>query len=191
MRGLRALMIMSVGLMAVACSEGPPPPKAVGQATSAHLPSGNYGLGPGDKVRLIVFGEDNLSGEFSVSAAGSLAFPLIGEVPAKGRTIDQVKEDVVQRLGSHYVKDPRVSLEILTYRPYYILGEVNKPGEYPFEPDLTVLGAVASAEGFTYRANVRRIYIKHAGEGGEAVYTLTGDLEVRPGDVIRVGERHF
>ncbi len=163
----------------------------VGSVTSARAPNGGYSLGPGDKLRLIVFGEDNLSGEFSVSASGLLAFPLIGEIPAKGRTVEEVRADVEQKLDVRYVRKPRVSLEIITYRPYYILGEVNKPGEYPFEPDLTVLAAVASAQGFTYRANVRRVFIKHGGEGGEAVFSLTGDLEVRPGDVIRVSERHF
>ena len=193
MRGLRARMLIlaGLGLLATACAEGPPAPSMVGQVTSARASNGDYSLGPGDKLRLIVFGEDNLSGEFSVSASGLLAFPLIGEIPAKGRTVEEVRADVEQKLDVRYVRKPRVSLEIITYRPYYILGEVNKPGEYPFEPDLTVLAAVASAQGFTYRANVRRVFIKHGGEGGEAVFQLTGDLEVRPGDVIRVSERHF
>ena len=132
-----------------------------------------------------------MSGEFSISSSGQLSLPLIGEVPAEHRTIDQVRDDVVQRLSGRYVKVPHVSLEVITYRPFYILGEVNKPGEFPFEPDLTVLGAVAAAQGFTYRANTRFVYIKHAGEGKEARFPLTGDLEIRPGDVVRVGERLF
>jgi polysaccharide export outer membrane protein len=151
----------------------------------------DYRLGPTDHIRITVFGEDNLTGEFSVTADGSISMPLIGAVAALGRTADQVRADIETRLKDGYIKDPRVSVEVLNYRGFYILGEVNKAGEYPYEPGLTVLGAVATAQGYTYRANTHRIFIKHDGDPAEHPYPVTSDLAVQPGDVIRVAERFF
>lgn len=151
----------------------------------------DYKLGPTDHIRITVFGEDNLTGEFSVTADGSISMPLIGAVAALGRTADQVRADIETRLKDGYIKDPRVSVEVLNYRGFYILGEVNKSGEYPYTPGLTVLGAVATAQGYTYRANTHRVFIKHEGDPGERPYPVTSDLAVQPGDVIRVAERFF
>lgn len=151
----------------------------------------DYRLGPTDHVRITVFGEDNLTGEFSVTADGSISMPLIGAVAALGRTADQVRADIETRLKDGYIKDPRVSVEVLNYRGFYILGEVNKSGEYPYTPGLTVLGAVATAQGYTYRANTHRIFIKHEDDPAERPYPVTSDLAVQPGDVIRVAERFF
>ena len=158
---------------------------------NARPASEDYRLGPTDHVRITVFGEDNLTGEFSVNADGSISMPLIGAVSALGRTAEDVRSEIETRLRDGYIKDPRVSVEVLNYRAFYILGEVNKAGEYPYEPGLTVLGAVATAQGFTYRANTHRIYIKHAGDTNEQPYTVSSGLAVEPGDVIRVGERFF
>jgi polysaccharide export outer membrane protein len=150
-----------------------------------------YTLGPGDKVRIIVYGETELSGEFFVSGNGIISFPLIGDVQAGGRTIGEVQNELTKRLGNGYLVSPRVSLEVLTYRPFFILGEVNKPGEYPYSSGLTVLAAVATAQGFTYRANTHKIFIKHAKEPSEHEYKITSDLPVLPGDTVRVVERFF
>jgi polysaccharide export outer membrane protein len=151
----------------------------------------DYRLGVADKVRVIVFNEDSLSGEFIVSDNGSLSLPLIGDVKASGRTPREVIQDIQNRLADGYLREPRVSMDVLTYRPFYILGEVGKPGEYPYSSGLTVMNAVATASGFTYRANKRKIFIKRAGETGEQVLPLTPDLRVGPGDTIRIGERYF
>jgi polysaccharide export outer membrane protein len=159
--------------------------------TSDSPVAADYRLGPTDHVRITVFGEDNLTGEFSVTADGSISMPLIGGVAALGRTADQVRTDIETRLKDGYIKDPRVSVEVLNYRGFYILGEVNKAGEYPYAPGLTVLGAVATAQGYTYRANTHRIFIKHEGDPAERPYPVTSDLTVQPGDVIRVAERFF
>lgn len=152
---------------------------------------GNYRLGAADKVRVIVFNEETLSGEFFVSDAGTLSLPLIGEVKAAGRTPTEVIKDIETKLADGYLREPRVSIDVLTYRPFYILGEVTKPGEYPFSNGLTVMNAVARAEGFTYRANKRRVFIKRAGRSDEERVDLSADLRVYPGDTIRIGERYF
>lgn len=151
----------------------------------------DYRLGVADKVRVIVFDEPSLSGEFLVNANGSLSLPLIGDIPAVGSTASVITGAIKKRLSDGFLRDPQVSIDVLTYRPYYILGEVNKPGEYPYSSGLTVLNAVATAEGFTYRANKKKVNVKHAGEAEESKEKLTPDLQVRPGDTIRIQERLF
>lgn len=150
-----------------------------------------YVLGSGDQLRIIVFGEENLSGEFVIDSRGFVSMPLIGEVEAGQKTIRDFQRSVENKLLDGYLKDPRVSAEMLNFRPYYILGEVTTSGEYPFSNGLTVLNAVATAGGFSYRANTKSIYIKRAGEQNEVQYPLTVSTAVRPGDTIRVAERLF
>ena len=151
----------------------------------------DYRLASADKVRIAVFGEDALSGEFVINAEGKVGLPLIGEVQAAGLTVAQLQDAVTQALSQGYLNQPRVTAQVLTYRPIYILGEVNRPGEYPYVPDLTALNAVATAQGFTYRANTRRIFVRRAGSQTEEPQPLTADTRVSPGDTLRIGERYF
>jgi protein involved in polysaccharide export with SLBB domain len=152
----------------------------------------DYKLGAGDKVRIIVFGESDLTGEFDVpGSVGTISFPLIGDVQAGGLTVGELQTEIEAKLRDGYLKDPRVSIEVLNYRPFYILGEVTKPGEYPYTNGLTVLNAVATANGFTYRADTRHVFIKRANEPMEHEYPLTSDTPVAPGDTIRIKERFF
>ncbi len=153
--------------------------------------SKNYQLGPGDKVRVIVYGEADLTGEFFVSQQGVVAYPLVGEIPAAGRTLSQFTEEVAAKLKEGFIKDPKVSAEVLNYRPFYILGEVMRPGTYPFTADMTVMNAVATAGGFTYRARTNRVFIKRAGDSTEQVLKLDAGMMVQPGDTVRIGERLF
>ncbi len=141
--------------------------------------------------KVIVYGEDELTGEYSVNSTGKMSLPLVGEVQAAGLTIPELQSEIQQAYMNGYLKDPKVSAEVLNYRPFYILGEVMKPGTYPFENGLTVLKAVATAEGFTYRANTKRVYIKRPEETDEHEYPLTSTTLVAPGDTIRIGERFF
>lgn len=179
-----------------ACAQDASPPPSPVQATApapqrAARVDSNYRLGTADKVRILVFNEPTLSGEFTVSDSGKLSLPLIGDVTASGRTPAEVIADITGRLKNGYLINPQVSMDVLTYRPFYILGEVAKPGEYPFVNNLTVMNAVARAEGYTYRANKRRVFIKRAGEVEEKRYTLTPNLKIYPGDTVRIGERYF
>ena len=152
----------------------------------------NYRLGADDKVRIIVFGEDSLTGEFMVPGGqGKIAFPLIGDVQAGGLTVTELQKEIETKLKDGFLREPRVSIEVLNYRPFYILGEVVKPGEYPYINGLTVLNAVATANGFTYRADTRRVFIKRANEASEEQLKLTSSTPVEPGDTIRIAERFF
>lgn len=151
----------------------------------------NYTLGSGDKLRITVYGEERLTGEYLVDGTGAIAFPLIGSVDAKGLRPPALAARLTAALSQGYLDNPSVAIDVLNFRPYYILGEVNKPGEYPFVEGLTVFSAVAKAEGFTYRSDERRIYIRHKEGGPEVLYRLDGSTPVQPGDTIRVPERSF
>lgn len=150
-----------------------------------------YSLGTGDKLHITVFGEDNLSGDYVVSSDGNIALPLVGNIHAAGLTIPQLQQAVTDGLDGRYVQNPRVTIEASSLRPYYILGEVNKPGQYSYVPDLTVLAAVATAQGFTYRADMSYILIRHAREPSEQQYPITATTMIEPGDTIRVTQRYF
>ncbi|MEN6542649.1 polysaccharide biosynthesis/export family protein [Parvibaculum sp.] len=149
-----------------------------------------YVLGAGDKLRLIVYGEDDLSGQFDVTGAGKVSLPLIGQVQAAGLTLEQFEREVAGRLSQGYLTSPKVSAEVMNYRPFYIMGEVDKPGQYPYTSDMTVLNAVAVAGGYTYRANENSVYITR-GSGSEVEYPASQQVKVLPGDVVRVPERFF
>jgi polysaccharide biosynthesis/export protein len=167
-------------------------------ASSSNLPSlsitseeAAYRLGSGDELKITVYGEERLTVTFPVNGQGSVAFPLVGDVPAGGKTLTEFQQTLSAALAQGFINNPSVSVEVANFRPYYILGEVNKPGEYSYADELTVFGAVARAGGFTYRANQKRIFIRHKSSNGEEVYRLEGNTPVQPGDTIRVGERAF
>lgn len=190
LRTVLALGFMSLVLMG--CATSTPSPQALPESVGAGQGSvAEYQLGAGDKVRVNVFGEDTLTGEYFVSGAGRIALPLIGEVPAAGSTVGQFSEEVARRLRDGYINEPRVSTEVLNYRPFYILGEVGNPGTYPYTSQLTVFNAVATAGGFSYRADQRRVFIRRAGEAEEHEVALTSTTTVAPGDTIRIAERFF
>jgi polysaccharide biosynthesis/export protein len=149
-----------------------------------------YRLGPQDQLRVTVFNEPGLTGQFVVGANGTVAYPLVGDVRAAGLTITEFTETLRTAL-SEYVRAPNVSVEMANYRPFFILGEVQRPGTYPYSVNLTVMNAVATAGGFTYRANRSRVFIRHANESEERSYPLTVTTPVMPGDTVRLGERLF
>jgi protein involved in polysaccharide export with SLBB domain len=190
MRLLLAIVI-SLALGGAAWAQGPESAPGAPPTSEFGVGGITYVLGSGDKVRITVFGEDTLSGEYLVPGEGNIAFPLIGGVRASGLTVDQLQKEIETKLRAGYLKDPRVSIEVLNYRPFYILGEVMKPGEYPYTNGLTVLNAVATANGFTYRADTRKVYIRRANGPNEVQYPLKTTTPVAPGDTIRIGERFF
>lgn len=149
----------------------------------------DYKLGAGDRIKVTVFGHEDLSGELVVSAAGGISVPLIGQVTVGGRTSGDVEKAIVGRLKPDYLKNPQVSVEVLNYRPFYIIGEVKNPGSYPYVSGMRVVNAIALAGGYTYRARSSRLQITRA-ESGQ-VGPAGHDTTVLPGDVIEVPERFF
>lgn len=160
--------------------------------TAAYEPT-IYRLAAGDRISITVFGEDSLSREYAVTPQGDLAFPLLGDMPVASLTVGQLQQALRERLSDGYLNDPRVTVEVLNYRPFYILGEVNNAGEFPYSDGLTVIQSVAQAGGFSYRADRSTIYIVRAGQSGEESYDIENGrpVYVAPGDTIRIGERYF
>lgn len=174
----RALLVLAVLMTALA-------------GLSVRAADATYRLGPGDRVKVIVFGHDDLSGEFAIDGAGRLSLPLIREVTAAGISAADLELVIADKLKPDYVKNPRVSVEVLTYRPFYIIGEVKNPGSYPYVSGMTVVNAVALAGGFTYRADDRKVTIIRGSDDEQSKRQVGLQTPVQPGDVIRVGERFF
>lgn len=160
-------------------------------ATSTTASASSYRLGAGDQLRVTVFGHEDLSGEFEVDGNGIIALPLINNVNAQGKTPDELEAAIVDKLKPDYLKDPRVSVDVLNYRPFYIFGEVNEPGSFPYVNGMTVLNAVAMAGGFTYRARTSEVQIIRAADQSRTPQPAKRDTVVLPGDVIEVPERFF
>lgn len=177
-----------------AARSGAPVAPAAAPAATAGAPAADAGasadgyiLGINDRLRILVFGEESLSGEFLVDSTGRVAMPFIGEVQAAGLSRRQFEEALEKKMHDEQILlDPRVSVDLLNFRPFYILGEVMKPGEYPSSSNLNVFNAVATAGGFTTLANQTRVMIKRAGETTEKEYSLSSPVTVSPGDTIRI-----
>ncbi|HUO97439.1 MAG TPA: polysaccharide biosynthesis/export family protein [Rhizomicrobium sp.] len=181
LRALACAIVLAAGGAASAAQPVPSP--AYGGA--------DYRLGTGDKVRVTVFGEADLSGEFQVDATGFLRLPMVGQVRAGGLTAHDLEGGIRAALADGYLNDPRVAVEITTYRPFYIVGEVMKPGEYPYANGMTAATAVAVAGGFTPKAVESVLYVRHQGENVEYRLAATDATVIRPGDVIRVESTAF
>jgi polysaccharide export outer membrane protein len=154
-------------------------------------PRGGYALDSGDKLRVVVFGQDGLTNSYAVDAAGNITMPLIGAVPARGLSTAELSAAIGARLRQGFIREPHVAVEIEAYRPFFILGEVTFPGQYPFVANMTVETAVAIAGGFTPRAYHTDVVISRT-VGGEAVRaTVPVTTLVRPGDTITISERWF
>lgn len=177
-------ILLAVAIPLVACSSPgsnlPELPSTSGVST--------YRLGPGDQLDIKVLGADELKGQYSVQDDGTISVLLIGKVPAAGLTVDELEKKIAAKLteGS-YVTHPEATISVVTYRPFYILGEVAKPGGYPYASGMRVLSAVAAAQGYTYRANQDFVVITRNGGDGKA----GGLTPIQPDDIIRVPERYF
>lgn len=155
------------------------------------VPSGGYQLGPGDKLVISVFNQEDLTGEYAINGAGRFFMPFIGNVDAKGLTITELTDLIVNKLKPDYLVNPRVSIEVLNFRPFYIIGEVNAPNSYPYVEGMTYLNAVAIAGGYTYRAKKGYAMVRRNEDqdGEEEKVDMTSS--VMAGDIIRIVERMF
>ena len=172
---IRLWMIVAVGLFGFS--------PAVGE-------EGEYSLGTGDRLRINVFGQPDLSGEFAVDDSGRITLPLVGDFLVVDRSLDDVRQLIVSALQPNYLKNPQVGVEIISYRPFYIIGEVANPGSYPYVGGMRAINAVAMAGGFTYRAKQKDLLVTRArGDGKEE--RAGQETLIFPGDVIEVLERFF
>lgn len=183
---MRCLVCFFLCFLATSCAPGRDLPDL------APISPTSYRLGPGDVVRLITFGEDSLTGEFRVSDSGKIALPLVGAVAASGLSPDNLAARVAEALvKANLLRSPSVSAEVVGYRPIYVLGEVSKPGQYPYQPGMTMVTAAAVAGGFTYRAIADYASVVRTQDGVALEAKATRQSFVQPGDVITVFERKF
>jgi polysaccharide export outer membrane protein len=186
MRIKPVMFSLCIAAMLTACSPGadlPLLPQDQGRG---------YTLGPGDQLRIITYGEDQLTGDFTVNDGGNIEVPLLGTVKAKGLSVAQLQVEVANDLKSRQlIKAPSVAIEVSQYRPVFVLGEVVKPGSYPYQPEMTILTAIALAGGFTYRAVKDTQSVTRAAGGHASEFRATPQSLLQPGDVVNVFERHF
>jgi polysaccharide export outer membrane protein len=192
-RPVAPLLALALALLApAACSNRTPAPTGPAPAAAAPVADAEstYQVGAGDRVRVTVFRHDDLSGEYALDGAGNFAMPLIGEVRANGLTTRQLEARIEDQLRDGYLIEPQVSVEVLNYRPFYILGEVRNPGSYPYVNGMTVLNAVVLGGDFTYRADKDDILLRRGGANAPPVQ-VTLETPILPGDIIEVTERFF
>ena len=220
MRLCRLLPLMLAAVVLAACSRSPqtatyrPPPPSYNPPAAAygpppvpsstvryatqyvpvrHLPvdDGPYTLDSGDRLRILVFGQDTLSNIYVVDAQGMVTMPLIGGVQARDMTTAALGAAIKSKLAGGYIREPSVAVEVEVYRPFFVLGEVTYPGQYPYVPHMTVENAVAIAGGFTPRAKKSKVTITRKIQGVPQRFPLPLRYTIRPGDVVTVGERWF
>jgi polysaccharide export outer membrane protein len=150
-----------------------------------------YTLDASDKLRIVVFGQDGISNAYIVDASGNVNLPLIGTVPARGSSTQQLSQRIAERLKQGYVREPHVTVEVETYRPFFILGEVTTPGQYPYVADMTVEKAIAIAGGFAPRAFKQTVELTHNAQGQQIKTDVPLSYPLRPGDTVLVKERWF
>jgi polysaccharide export outer membrane protein len=150
-----------------------------------------YRLDAGDRLRVVVYGQEGLTNTYAIDAGGSITMPLIGSVPARGRTPAGLAAEITGTLRRGYIRDPSVAVEIEAYRPFFILGEVAAPGQYPYVPSMTVESAVAIAGGFSPRALRDRVTLTHSDSAGPSRLVVPLGTALGPGDTVVVGERWF
>jgi polysaccharide export outer membrane protein len=170
-----------------------PAPSAIAYAT-APMPvayDAAYHLDAGDRLRVVVYGQEGLTNTYAIDAGGSITMPLIGSVPARGRTPAGLASEINARLRNGFIRDPSVAVEIEAYRPFFILGEVAAPGQYPYVPNMSVESAVAIAGGFSPRARRDRVTLTHTDNSGSMRAIVPLGTPISPGDTVLVGERWF
>ena len=186
-----AFLLLSVTFCANAPA-GPSESTSIGIATADVRQPAEYRLGLGDKVRVRVYGADQIGGEFPVDLSGSIDLPLVGVVKAEGLTAPELKKDIAQSLQKERImQDPQVSVDLVAASPFYVLGEVEKSGEYPYHPGLNVVSAIATAGGFRYRADQDKVFVRRRGQASEIALPTLSAAPVYPGDIVRVPGRFF
>jgi polysaccharide export outer membrane protein len=176
-------LLLVLGFAGLAGCASPPPP--------APAEAGPWPLGPGDRLRIIVFEQNQLGGEFAVDDDGTVSLPLVGRLKLAGLAPADAEQLIAGRLAGRIVKNPQVNIDIIHYRPIYVYGEVTKPGGYDFAGTPTVIGAITLAGGYTYRAQTEGLTIVRYGDPEHRHYAVSEAAPVGPGDVIYVPERWF
>ncbi len=179
------LVLLALGLAACALSDTEPAPD-IPQTSSLSSTDGGYKLEPGDNLKVVVFGQDQFSGNYRINPGGTVTFPQLGEVTVAGLTVRGMEAALTERLNQGGLDNPQVSVLLDIAKPVYVIGEVQRPGEYNFKQGLDLAGIVALAGGYTRRADTKMVYLTRSGQTGERAYRVAELPPLTPGDVIRV-----
>ncbi len=171
--------------LAAGAAEDTDPPEVFGDEAGA------YRLGPGDRIHIDVFNQSDLTGDYVLDGSGRISMPLIGQVQATGLTAAELGQRLVDRFKPDYLVNPRISVKVQNYRPYYIMGEVGRTGSFNYVDGMTYLNAIVIAGGYTYRAKKDVVYVIRASDPERAEVRMDVNEKVQPGDIIRVAERMF
>lgn len=177
-----AFILAAASLALSGCAGGP-------RAQAGTAPAPEYRLDSGDELRVIVFGQERLSGTFRVDDSGTVSMPLLQPLSVRGMTTREAKGTIEQALAQNLLRNPDVAVEVVTFRPFFILGEVNEPGQYPYVAGMTVETAVAIAGGYTYRANQSSARVTRPSQASEVMISTTD--QIYPGDTVFIRERYF
>jgi len=190
-RVFAALSVLLLCFLVTGCGSGARPVTAAERQALEAEAAGPPQLQAGEKIRVIVYGEPSLSGDYQIDPSGFVSLPLAGTVKAAGLTQQQLEQELATKYSSGYLKNPKITVAIAEFSPFYIVGEVEKPGAYPYTGGLTVLSAIAIAGGTTYRANTSTVLIQHPGEGKMHEYDTDSPIPVLPGDIIKIPRRYL
>src|SRR4051812_20567938 len=192
MRGVRAAMLCLPGALVLSGCMGRTAPVAMAYAEPAPVRyDAAYHLDAGDRLRIVVYGQEGLTNTYAIDAGGSITMPLIGAVRARGLTPAGLASEITGKLRNGYIREPSVAVEIEAYRPFFILGEVAAPGQYPYVPNMSVESAVAIAGGFSPRARRDRVTVTHTDGSGSIRAIVPLGTPLNPGDTVLVAERWF
>ena len=161
------------------------------QTASIAIAATSPRLQTGEKIRVTVYGEASVSGDYQIDPSGFVSLPLAGTVKAAGLTQAELERDLAKKFRGEYLRNPKVTISVIEFRPFYVMGEIQKPGVYPYSSGLNILSAIAIAGGTTYRGSRSTVEIQHAGESEMREYALAASLQILPGDIIRIPQRYF
>jgi protein involved in polysaccharide export with SLBB domain len=188
-RTYRGWLLLALGLAASGCSSVERMTESEQKEVLANSLSPK--LQAGEKIRATVFGESSLSGDYQIDPSGFVSLPLAGSIQAAGLTRSELEQALAEKYRSKYLKNPKVTVSVAEFKPFYIIGEIEHPGSYPYTSGLNALSAIAIAGGTTYRANRSTILVQHPGESALKEYAFDSSVPILPGDIIRIPQRYF
>jgi protein involved in polysaccharide export with SLBB domain len=184
-------VILAIGLQVAGCYTDYGPVATEPQPV-LHASTVANRLQSGDTLRVVIYGEEALTGSYVINPAGDITMPLVGHLRAAGLTKSELEREITSRYSNgKYLQEPKVTVDVTSYRPFYVLGETLRPGAYPYSAGLNVLTAITLAGGLTYRGSRNSVFIQHAGQEVWNEYPLSASVVIAPGDLIRVPERYF
>jgi len=191
MRRVVACTFIGILFTLAGCASAPAKNPSEYSDKPSAAPTGDYKIAPGDVIDIIVYGHNDLSGQYTVNAEGNISMPLVNIVSTIGMSTNDLETRLVEMLRPDYLRNPDVSVKLVSYIPIYVLGEVEKAGSYPYQPNMSVLNAIALAGGYTYRASRKKLIVVRGDDESRQETKITESATLRPGDTLIIRQRLF